>query len=184
MDSELVYIKEEEEMAFSIEASDLHWIHGTEDDPRDICLHGSAETRIGGRTLAYDDVAVSAAGLYLLKTLTEDHCAGEGSQMLPHCGHFLVPDEAGESVTNVGCDNGVDWTVRHEGDDVILELADGTAERLPLAAYREEVFRFADGIEAYYRSCAEKQFGKGEDFEKQAYRVFWKEWRRRRNGGR
>ena len=41
--------------------------------------------------------------------------------------------------------------------NVVLPLEDGTAVTVPLEEYRQEVFRFADRVEGYYRQCAPKQ---------------------------
>ena len=116
---------------FSLDAGAFCWINGEADDPEDLCLHGHAVARIAGETVEFD-CAVSAAALYLLKSLTEDHLLGQGEQFFPCCGFFCIADEAGESVEIVGCDNGADWTVLHEGENVRLILPDGREQTLPL----------------------------------------------------
>ena len=164
---------------FSITPSDFSWLGGVRDDPEDLCLHGHAAARIGAVTLEYD-CTLSAAALYLLKTLTEDHIIHEDNQLLPCCGFFLVADKAEENVTIIGCDNGVDWTVRHEGGNVRLILEDGTEEVVPLSDYRAAVCRFADEVETYYKACSPKKIPE-DAFERTGYLTFWKEWHRRRN---
>ncbi len=163
---------------FSIRVDNLQWIDGKKDDPFDLCLHGDAVATIGERVLKYH-ATVSATALYLLKTLTEDHIIYEDNQMLPCCGFSLFPNEAADNVVIIGCDNGIDWTVKHEGEEVVLILEDGTAERVPFAAYEKEVYAFADEIEAYYRSCSPKQVSE-DPWEEKGYTAFWKEWHRRR----
>ena len=123
---------------FALSAGDFCWINGEGDDPEDLCLHGHAEARIAGETVAFD-CAVSAAALYLLKSLTEDHILGRPGQeqFFPCCGFFCVADETGENVEIVGCDNGADWTLRHEGENVRLILPDGKEQVvLPRAGLR------------------------------------------------
>ena len=163
---------------FSIDATDLEWIDGSRDNPEDLCLYGHAVAVIGGRTLEYD-ATVSATALYLLKTLTEDHTAGGYIQMLPCCGQFLIPNADLSEVTILGCGNGVDWSVIHDGDAVRLILEDGTEHTVPLEEYKAEVFRFADQIEAFYRSCAPKVLPE-DAFEREGWIAFRNEWRRRR----
>ncbi|MGI5883509.1 MAG: hypothetical protein ACOX83_00925 [Candidatus Spyradocola sp.] len=163
---------------FALRVGNFSWINGEADDPEDGCLHGHAAARIAGETVEYD-CTVSAAALYLLKSLTEDHVLGEGEQFFPCCGFFLVADAAGENVSIIGCDNGADWTVRHEGERVRLILPDGKEQIVPLEAYRAEVFAFADAVEAQYRACAPKILPEDE-FDRRGYETFWKEWRRRR----
>lgn len=163
---------------FSINVTNLHWINGNADDPTDLCLHGHAVAKIGSQTLEYD-ATVSATALYLLKTLTEDHVIFTDNQMLPCCGFFLLPNEALDQVSIIGCDNGVDWSVLHDGDTVILTLEDGTAERVSLQEYTEAVFQFADEIETFYHACTPKILPE-DGFERSGYLAFWNEWHRRR----
>ena len=163
---------------FSLDAGAFCWINGETDDPEDLCLHGHAAARIAGETVEFD-CAVSAAALYLLKSLTEDHILGQGEQFFPCCGFFCVADEAGENVEIVGCDNGADWTLRHEGENVRLILPDGKEQVVPLADYRAQVFAFADKVEGYYRRCAPKVLPEDE-FGRRGFLAFWREWRRRR----
>ena len=163
---------------FQIAATKFYWINSEADDPEDLCLHGHVVVSIGDRHLE-DDCTVSATALYLLKSLTEDHIAGEDIQLLPCCGHFYVPDEGLENVIISGCDYGTDWTVTHSRDSVILTLEDGTAVAVPLEEYRQEVFRFADRVEGYYRQCAPKQLPE-DAFTRDGYTAFWNEWHRRR----
>lgn len=144
---------------FHIDVTELYWIDGSLDAPEDLCLHGHAVAYIGSEKLEYD-CTISATALYLLKTLTENHVINEDNQMLPCCGHFYIPDEKLENVTISGCDNGIDWTVEHIGDDVVITLEDGTAVTVPLEEYRLEVYQFVDKIEAYYQSCSPKKYQK------------------------
>lgn len=163
---------------FKIDAEDIGWNNGSRDDPNDLCLHGHAVAYIGGRRLEYD-ATISAAALYLLKSLTEDHIIGEDNQILPCCGFFYIPNESLDNVVISGCPNGIDWTVKHENGCVVLILEDGTEERVPTTAYREEVFRFADKIEDFYRQCKPKALPE-DSFERDGYTAFWNEWHRRR----
>ena len=100
--------------------------------------------------------------------------------MLPCCGHFYVPDAKLENVTISGCGNGIDWTVRHSGKNVILTLENGTEETIQLEEYRQEVYRFVDKIEEYYKSCSPKKIPE-DSFRRDGYVAFWNEWHRRRN---
>lgn len=164
---------------FIIDVTELYWINGDMDDPEDLCLHGHAVAYIGGEKLEYD-CTVSATALYLLKTLTEDHIIHEDNQMLPCCGHFYIPDAKLENIVISGCDKGIDWTVRHNGSNVILTLENGTEVTIPLKKYRQEVYRFADKIENYYKSCSPQKLPE-DKFDHDGYIAFWNEWHRRRN---
>lgn len=164
---------------FWIDAVNFTWINGEADDPEDLCLHGDATAVIGDETFTYR-CTVSATALYLLKTLTQDHFIGKDNQMLPCCGFFLMPNEALTEVTILGCPNGIDWSVIHEGDAVKLVTESGTETLVPIKDYACAVFGFADKIEAYYRSCAPKLPCEDEQ-DRDGYTAFWNEWHRRRN---
>ena len=166
-------------MGFSICATDLRWIDGSKDDPKDLCLHGHAVVLIGNNKLEYD-ATVSATALYLLKTLTENHIINTDNQLLPCCGFMMVANDTQDSVTIVGCNSGIDWSVIHDGDGVILELEDGTRERIPIDSYRKEVFAFADCVEAFYINCTPKILPE-DKYDRAGYTAFWNEWHRRRN---
>ena len=165
---------------FSIRAEKLCWLNGAADDPGDLCLHGQATVRIGERTLSYD-ATVSAAALYLLKTVTEDHIIHEDNQLLPCCGFFMIPNRDLTDVRIVGCDGGVDWTVLHDGDLIRLVLEDGYEITVAAQEYKAEVFRFADRIEAFYSRCSPKILPEDE-WERSGAIAFCREWRRRRYG--
>ncbi|MCM1186288.1 MAG: hypothetical protein NC251_06650 [Lachnoclostridium sp.] len=165
---------------FLIDATQLCWIDGSADDVNDLCLHGQAVAYIGNERLEFY-ATVSATALYLLKTLAEDHIIYEDNQMLPCCGHFYIPDEDLQNVTIGGCTQGIDWTVKHSGSDVILILENGTEVTVPLEEYRQEVYKFADKIEAYYKQCSPKYLA--DEYERDTYTAFWNEWHRRRNAG-
>lgn len=163
---------------FKIDADNLCWIDDSADDPNDFCLHGHVTAYIGKQKLECD-ATVSATALYLLKSLTEEHIIYQDNQMLPCCGHFLIPNETLDNVDICGCPNGIDWTVKHENNSVNLILEDGTEERVPENEYKAEVFQFADKIESFYKRCTPKILPK-DAFDRNGYIAFWNEWHRRR----
>lgn len=165
---------------FRIEATNLHWMDDPINDPNDLCLHGDAVAYIGDRKLEYDECTVSATALYLLKTLTEDHVIDQDNQMLPCCGHTLIANDDLNEVVISGCPNGIDWSVIHSCDSIRLILEDGYEVSVPIAQYREEVYQFADQIEKYYLDCPPK-IEPQDEFDRNGYETFWKEWHRRRN---
>ncbi len=180
---------------FHIQITRFHWINDLPDDGTDLCLHGETTVRIGERELAYDATVTSTA-LYLLKSLTEDHIIGTNNQMLPCCGHMWVPDEQDpDSVTVVGCNCGIDWSVTHEGDtvqDIVqgtvqgtvrLTLEDGYTVTLPLSDYAAEVCRYADTVEAAYHAALPRILPE-DAFDRKMFAGFWAEWKRRREGGK
>ena len=170
---------------FKIDASNLHWINGSLDYPSDLCLHGDAVAIIGKYKKHYKDATVSATALYLLKSITENHYPSEEGmevQILPCCGFNIYPDANLENVSIMGCPNGEDWTIEHDGNDVVLSLDNGYIERVNIDDYKKEVFKFADLIENYYKKCSPKKLDDYSDFDRDGYIAFWNEWHRRRNG--
>jgi len=167
---------------FKIDAYDFEWIGGAKDDPNDLCLHGRVKVQFGD-TVIEDMGTVSATALYLLKTLSEDKViAPFDIQMIPCCGHFLIPNKELTDVTISGCGKGTDWTTRHEGDSVRFILPSGQEEVVSLRDYQYEVLDFAEKVKGYYDACTPKVVPEDE-FERDGYTAFWNEWRRRYNEG-
>lgn len=57
---------------FKIDADNIGWLETLKNPREDLCLHGHATVIIGEKRFEYN-ATISAAALYLLKTLTEDH---------------------------------------------------------------------------------------------------------------
>src|SRR6516165_5995980 len=109
----------------------LRWIQGAADDPKDLCAHGDVEFRIGDDVLldptTGKDLTVSAAALYLLRTLSVPHTkdAPVGDQLFPCCGFNMYEVAELEDVVIYGCPNGEDFEVFHDvgGAGVIVRAA-------------------------------------------------------------
>lgn len=162
---------------FKIELSNPEWLDTGLDNPEDLCLHGNVKVYIDERVLE-DSCTVSASAMYFLKSITEDHIAGNGIQFLPCCGHGMFADEKCKNVTIIGCSNGTDWTVKHEENSVLIELKDGYKTSIPLEEYKKAVFDFADEIETFYKLSSPKKIYT--DYDKDGYIAMWNEWHRRR----
>jgi len=165
------------DFTFSIDAEKLYWISG--DDPDDFCLHGQVFVKIGEEIFEYDPT-VSATGLYLLRTLTENHIINAGEHMLPCCGNWMIASEDLSSVDIGGCPNGIDWSVIHEGGKIKLVTEAGNVTYIEPDDYANEVYAFADKIEAFYKNCCEKNIAQTDEMSKNGYIAFWNEWHRRK----
>lgn len=163
---------------FKIEVRNLAWINGDQDDPNDLCLHGTVNVIIGEEIFEFE-ATVSAAALYMLKSLTEDHLADDVIQMLPCCGHFMIANDDLTEVVITGCGMGIDWKVLRSGDYVKLITETGNETIVTMEAYKSEVFHFADQVEAYYNQCSPKILPE-DAFVQNGYAAFWNEWHRRR----
>lgn len=159
---------------FSISVSDLHWLEGV-NEAEDLCLHGYVVVTIGDECFEYE-ATVSSTALYLLKSLEEDHRIYESNQMLPCCGFCMIANDDLSKVDICGCPNGVDWSVLHEEDEVVLITESGKATRIPRNEYQKTVFSFADEVESFYRKSIPKSVPK-EEFARNGYIAFWNEWK-------
>ena len=167
---------------FNIQADKFEWIGGGQDDPQDLCLHGHVTVQFGN-TILEDYGTVSAAALYMLKTLREDKImAPYEIQMIPCCGHTLIANRNLTEVTISGCDKGLDWSTIHCGDFVCLRLPSGQEEIIPLRDYQYAVLDFAKKVKNFYDACTPKELPKDE-FDRNGYIAFWNEWRQRYNEG-
>ena len=163
---------------FQIDCHDLYWFSVPGHEQEDLCLHGFVTAIIGEETIQ-EEGTVSSTALYLLKTLSRNHITGEENQMIPCCGHTLLPNDDLTEVNIIGCPNGIDWTVEHVQQGVKITTNRGSVTFVPMNVYREEIFRFADKIEDYYKRCEPKT--PADDLDKRGYAVFWNEWHRRRH---
>jgi hypothetical protein len=164
------------------ELRDPHWI--IKDEPEiDLCAHGGVEIRANQITFsdgAESDWTVSAAALYFLRTLTQDHTIENAvcDQLIPCCGFNMHAQGDGEDVILSGCPNGINFEVRHQMDNVILTNLKNEETTITQTEWQQAVFRFADTVEDFYRSSKPKQ---PEDEESsRGYQAFWGEWKRRR----
>ena len=165
---------------FLVKARSFEWISGQKDDPKDLCSHGEVTLQAGSeRITCY--CCTSAAALRMLRTLTEDRSVEDGmfgEQMLPCCGFNMYADETLENVTISGCDTGIDYSVRHQGNTVILTFENGHEFPVSIEHYSREVLHFARQIEDFYRSCSAKELPEDE-CGRNGYTAFWNEWHRR-----
>lgn len=173
---------------FSIEITNPIWICNNPDDPHDLCSHGHVTLRYGNKVLAEDDVTTSAAALMLMRSLENDHLPypDSSSQLLPCCGHTMLPQEDSEDVLLLGCPSGIDPEVRHIEGRIALTFQDGLSIQINKEEYAAAVFEFVDHVEEFYAACSPKILS-DDDFDKRGYELFWEEWHRRKRrlfGGR
>ena len=163
----------------------LQWIQGAVDDPKDLCAHGGVEFRIGDEVLldatSGQSLTVSAAALYLLRTLSVPHTKSNpvGDHLFPCCGFAMWHVCGSEDVVVCGCPSGEDFEVLHEksGAGVVVRAADGREWRIGWPEWRVAVFAFADQVSEYYAACSPKRpFGE----DAAAFKKFKTEWERRR----
>ncbi|MBV9787262.1 MAG: hypothetical protein JOZ51_03750 [Chloroflexi bacterium] len=152
-------------------------------EQHDLCAHGAVEVEIGGEHFERDDEAdwcVSAAALFLLRTLTRDHTASSpvGNKLIPCCGHAMYVVVGEEDVEIDTCPTGLNWEVQHLATSVLLRTEGGTEEYVTPEEWEHTVFQFADSVEDLYKHSLPKE--PENSCEAAAYAAFQAEWSRRR----
>jgi hypothetical protein len=163
----------------------LHWIRGEGDDAGDLCAHGDVEFRVGEEILLDEtggrDITVSAAALYLLRTLSAPHTKQKpvAEHLFPHCGFEMWDITGQEDVFIRGCAVGVDFEVLHEGEDVVVRSEQAREYKIGRQAWHDAVFAFADQVSNFYAASSPRQLP-SDDEEGRGFRKFITEWERRR----
>ena len=162
----------------------LCWIKGASDDPKDLCAHGDVEFRIDDEVLLATTgkgLTVSAAALYLLRTLSVPHSQRNpvGDHLFPCCGFTMLDLPGQDDVAICGCPGGEDFEVLHEagGTGVVVRAADGREWQIGWPEWRGGVFRFADCVSDFYAACLPKQ---PTQEDAPGLKKFLDEWQRRR----
>ena len=156
--------------------------HGWHAGRTDLCSHGRIHLEIGGQVITSGDqeYGVSESALALLRTLRSGHSSAQpvAERLIPHgCGMMLLQ----------GCGLGIDWSVRHDGDIVVLGDVvrfdgagstqvvpfPGLEARLNRSEYVREVVHFA--LEARRLFEAEPKESTREDIPGD-FAAFWKEY--------
>jgi RNAse (barnase) inhibitor barstar len=152
----------------------MTWINNNADDYSDLCAHGDVTAVIGSEEFTCN-CTISSTALYLLKSLTQNHIMNESNQMLPCCGHSLYPNEDKYTVGIIGCPNGIDWSIIHENDTILLITETSNKTSVPFDEYKNEVIDFVNNVETFYSVCSPKIIPR-DPFEKLGYLTFWNEW--------
>jgi hypothetical protein len=174
----------------TLRATSINWLNGSPLSAGDLCAHGKVELRVDDATLVapgQDDITLSAAALYLLRTLKDDHTpedrVAEANLLFPCCGHAVFKNNGRYGVVCVGCPNGVDVYVRHDDNRVILQRAGQDAQHtVSLQEWRRAVLSFVVQVEQFYETNERSEPSTAEDEE--GWRLFWQEWQSRAGAAR
>lgn len=164
---------------FEIKIKKLYWIDGSQDNKEDLCLHGDLQIRLNDQIVQYSPT-VSATGLRLLRSLFEDHQGGNGEQLFPCCGNTMLANKQVNRVEIIGCDQGLDWSVKHEAGLVTIEADENLKTTYYYLQYKKEVLNFTKQIEDFYKKAGERILPEDE-MDREGYLAFWKEWRNLRD---
>jgi hypothetical protein len=169
--------------ALTLEATNLGWLGSDDRADWDQCAHGIVTCAIGTIAVTSRNCNVTAASLFLLRTLEFDHTPSESvapsNQLLPCCGHSPWVAVDGRFPTiNMGCDNGDDLWVRHVSGAVVLAWGE-LHEQVPSSEWREAVVSFADLVRAFYDASPPRRRARASDadtMENDGWDAFWSEW--------
>ena len=170
-------------MTVELHGLNLGWLGG-DDDEADQCAHGAVHLCVDGQILVGPDdgeLTVSAAGLYLLRTLETDHVVGDAltdpdhNQLFPCCGHSVFAGD--DRCVIVGCATGVDVWVRTKGDVVTLQRGDISAT-VSRAEWREAVLGFVGQVDSFYAASSSRDAIE-DAAEAAGWQMFWAEWKQR-----
>ena len=175
--------------AVQLECARFEWIGGPEDDPTDQCAHGRVALAVGDHVLlapSDGEWTVSAAALYLLRSLDHDHLEGrsvaDGNYLFPCCGFTALAGVGDFDVVLFGCPNGKDVWIKHLLGEVVL-TADDVSVVVPAREWRKAVVGFAESLTAFYARSAPK--ARLEDKEDRAgWAAFWQEFDSRLSAAR
>jgi hypothetical protein len=171
---------------FEIKIIEQGWL-GNEPAQFDLCSHGKIYLTIADQVIldGSDNYGISESALALLRTLDHDHGPDNhlAEKMIFHgCGNVLM----------MGCVIGLDWTVRHVGQEVILSdivrwdwpdesrptRFEGLSVRMIKSDFVAAVLPFALAVKNFFEG-ADKVFFNDDD--RQAYTQFWTEFDTRLN---
>ncbi|MBQ7368976.1 MAG: hypothetical protein IJW60_04655 [Clostridia bacterium] len=157
--------------------TDLHFIGESEQDTLfDFCVHGKVFLKIGDEILSdgQTEWCVSASAYHFLRTLFQDRLLDTENQMIPCCGHFLMPSEDKTTVTIIGCPNGIDFSVSRENEYIVIRTRDHKTFNIPFEEYANAVLTYARQIDDFYKQNPPRRFQ--DKFEKDGFCAFCNEW--------
>ena len=174
-----------------LRTADLHWVDRVVENPTDQCVHGSVELTANGTTLvAPGEHAwnLTAAGLFLLRTLTENNTASdsvcEANYLFPCCGfNPMLVGNGKYPLVIQGCPNGINVSVEHLDDGVRLSADNGPTALISPAEWRSAVLGFVAEIEGWYARNTPRA-EPGSEFDARGWAALWNEWKSRREAGR
>jgi len=137
----------------------------------DICIHGKVVFKIGDKLLSDDtEWCVSASAYRFLQSLFANRFMGAEEFLIPCCGHVIIPSEDKTSVNIIGCNNGIDFSIIHSGEDIIIITADNTEHCVPFTDYKNAVLAFAKQVMDFYQSSPPREFY--DDYDRDVYKAF------------
>lgn len=156
---------------FKFKIIEKYWIDKTSNDPEDLCAHGRVEVVFNNETIV-EEVTISAAGLYLLRSLSDGHI-DQFENLFPCCGFSMYPNEDKTKVIISGCSNGLNYDIRHLDNMIIITNKSKESVSITYADYKNNILSFVNEVENFYLQSNSKIVS-SEDID--GYDSFWNEW--------
>lgn len=163
-----------------LRVENLHFLGDTEEVRRqDYCVHGNVIFKLDKDIIECgEEWCVSASAMRFMRSVLNNHFSGAEEHMIPCCGHFMIPSGDGKTVQIIGCNNGVDFDVLHEGENVRIRT-ENKEYVYSLKEYIDVVMAYADQIEEFMMKSPERVFT--DEFDREGYTAFMAEWKSLRN---
>jgi len=160
----------------TLEPMSLHWL-----GELDRCAHGDVVFSVGTTAFGQNhlsDITVSAAALFLLRTLRDDHTSQapvtHGNQLFPCCGFNVYPADGRFPALIDGCPRGFDLDVVHSDGFVTLRDRGGTAAVVAEAEWAAAVLGFVASVRAFHDQSQRRVAVSERDDD--GWPAFWREW--------
>lgn len=158
-----------------LRVENLHFLGDTEEVRRqDYCVHGNVIFKLDDDIIECgEEWCVSASAIRFMRSVLNNHFSGAEEHMIPCCGHFMIPAEDGKTVQIIGCNNGVDFDVIHEEENVRIRT-ENKEYLYSLKEYIDVVITYAEQIEEFMLKSPERIFT--DDFDRAGFAAFRTEW--------
>jgi len=152
---------------------------------KDQCAHGKMLFQVDATVYVQPEGGkwtLSAAGLFLLRTLEHDHTkanpVSEHNLLIPCCGHSAWLNEGGRfKLLCTGCGLGKNPEVIHRDKTILIR---GEQEQtVSFMEWKDSVFAFVDQVREFYDKSSPKVLP-DEGVDREGGAAFWQEWRARR----
>ena len=87
----------------------------------------------------------------------------------------MLANKEGNKVEVIGCDQGLDWSIKHEAGFVTIEADENLKTTYYYLQYKKVVLNFIEQIEDFYKKAGERILPEDE-IDREGYLAFWKEW--------
>ena len=168
------------ENKFEFNLINIHWKYDTPDNENDLCAHGEVFVKINDEIISNnEDWAISATGLYLLRSLKNNYKPEMyGNFLLPCCAMDFWLDNYGK-VYFIGCPNGIDLTIEHLDNNYVKIISkNGSEVIIKGEIFKEIISKFITKIELFYKNSPKRKLDKEKEI---GFNAFWDEWYKLKN---